>query len=50
MSNASDKRFNSWKDIVEFYLKELERDYPEDLYSDPAESELCDESGSVTLL
>jgi hypothetical protein len=27
----------SWKEIVELYLAELDKDYPEDLWVDPAE-------------
>lgn len=27
----------SWKEIVELYLAELDKDYPEDLWIDPAE-------------
>ena len=27
----------SWKEIVELYLSELAKDYPEDLWVDPAE-------------
>jgi hypothetical protein len=28
----------SWKEVIELYEKEMIRDYPEGLYSDPAES------------
>jgi hypothetical protein len=30
----------SWKEVIELYEKEMIRDYPEGLYSDPAEMEL----------
>jgi hypothetical protein len=28
----------SWKEVVEFYGEEIIKDYPETLWSDPAES------------
>ena len=32
----------SWKEVTEFYLRELDKDYPEGFWVDSAESSLSD--------
>lgn len=32
----------SWKEVTEFYLRELDKDYPEGFWLDSAESSLSD--------
>lgn len=41
------KEMQAWKEVVELHMKELDKDYPEGLYSDPAES-APEEVGSMT--
>lgn len=38
----------SWKDIIESAHAELDKDYPEGLWTDPAETDYSDESNDCS--